>query len=86
MPEKKRKGGSMNETLKLIIFCVLALAYLEVVVYTATYMYLRAGRKEQSKKETTQLIIYSVIAGIIFPITFAILTAYKKAGKERERR
>lgn len=69
-------------TLVAVLLGVAVFVYVELAIFTGQYMYIKTSKQETSEKEKRQLVKYSVAAGIAFPITFAILAAYKATGKD----
>lgn len=66
----------------LAVAAILAAAfvYIELAVGFGYYMFLRTVKKEKpTGEEEKQIRRYSIIAGVIFPITFAIIIASKAA-------
>ena len=57
--------------------------YIEAAIGTGYYMYLitRKNTDNTNEEEKKQLKKYSILAGVFFPITFAILIAGHAAGK-----
>lgn len=58
--------------------------YTEAAIGTGYYMYLITRKKTKqdvTKEERKQLTRYSIIAGLAFPVTFAILFAARAAEK-----
>lgn len=58
--------------------------YIEAAIGTGYYMYLitRKNTDNTNEEEKKQLKKYSILAGVFFPITFAILIAGHAAGKK----
>lgn len=70
-------------TLAAVLLCVAVFVYVEAGIFTGVYMYLKTSQGQQDKKEDKkELIGYSILAGIAFPITFAILAAYRAAERK----
>ena len=61
----------------VVILAVLAFAYMELAIFAGAYMYLKAIQQEYRKEDKKKIRAYSVAAGIFFPVTFAIMAAYK---------
>lgn len=63
----------------VVVLAVLAFVYVELAIFAGAYMYLKAAQntQEQDKEDKTKIRAYSVAAGIFFPVTFAIIAAYK---------
>ena len=62
-----------------------ALLYVEEAIGTGYYMYLITRKKtkqDATKEERKQLTRYSIIAGVAFPVTFAILFAARAAERK----
>lgn len=59
--------------------CVMVFIYIELAIGFGYYMYLRTTRNEVEKGQNKQIIRYSIIAGVFFPVTFAIIMAHKAA-------
>lgn len=58
--------------------------YIEAAIGTGYYMFLITGgnAKEAQDEEQKQIKKYSILAGVFFPITFALLIAGHAAGKK----
>lgn len=61
----------------VVVLVVLAFAYVELAIFAGAYMYLKATQNTQDKEDKKKIRAYSVAAGIFFPVTFAIIAAYK---------
>ena len=58
--------------------------YVELAVGFGFYMYMLTKDKAKGKEEEKQTKLYSIAAGLFFPITFAIIVATKAAGKDKK--
>ena len=68
----------------VVAIAAAGLLYVEAAIGTGYYMYLITRKKtkqDATKEERKQLTRYSIIAGLAFPITFAILFAARAAEK-----
>lgn len=61
----------------VVVLAVLAFVYVELAIFAGAYMYLKASQQEDKKEDKKKIRAYSVVAGIFFPVTFAIMAAYK---------
>ena len=61
-------------TAAVIAFAVVIFIYVELAIFAGAYMYLKTTQNTADKKKIKK---YSVVAGIFFPVTFAIIAAYK---------
>lgn len=59
------------------IIIVAVFLYVELVIFAGAFMYLKATRNTPETEDKKKIRAYSVIAGIFFPVTFAIIAAYK---------
>ena len=79
-----RKAGRMNAA-AVIAIAAAAFLYVEAAIGTGYYMYLITRKKtkqDATKEERKQLTRYSIIAGVAFPVTFAILFAARAAERK----
>lgn len=67
----------------VIAVSVAAFIYMELAIGFGYYMFILTSRKmqETDQQQKKQIRKYSIIAGAVFPITFAIIIANKVAGK-----
>nr|DAM20948.1 MAG TPA: Cytochrome oxidase c assembly [Caudoviricetes sp.] len=71
-----------------VLLCVGIFAYIELAIFTGCYMYMKAAGQEiktetkEQQEDRKNMIRYSVAAGVVFPITFAILAAHKAAERK----
>lgn len=78
------KAGRMNAA-AVIAIAAAAFLYVEAAIGTGYYMYLITRKKtkqDATKEERKQLTRYSIIAGVAFPVTFAILFAARAAERK----
>ncbi len=69
----------------VIATIAVAFLYAEVAIGTGYYMLLITKRTDtDDEQQKKQLKKYSIIAGIFFPITFAILIAGYAAGRKNK--
>ncbi len=63
------------------VILVLIFVYIELAIGFGYYMFLLTSKRisGEDKDQRKQIIKYSIIAGIAFPVTFAILIASKAA-------
>ncbi len=68
-------------TAGVVAACIFALIYLELAVGIGYYMFLLASKKMPDADEGQRKLLkkYSVIAGVAFPITLAIIFANRAA-------
>lgn len=72
----------------MVLLCVGIFAYIELAIFTGCYMYMKAAgqeiktKAEKQQEDRRNMIRYSVAAGVMFPITFAILAAHKAAERK----
>lgn len=68
-----------------IVICIAVFIYIEVAIGVGYYMYILTSRKmpEADEKQKKQIRQYSIVAGVAFPVTFAILVANKAAERRR---
>ncbi len=71
----------MNAISIVIICVVLFLIYIELAIGFGYYMFLLTSKKTPNADNVQKRLIkrYSIIAGMAFPVTFAILLANKAA-------
>lgn len=75
-------------TVGTILLCAGIIAYIELAIFTGCYMYMKAAGQEikteaeEQREDRRHMIRYSVAAGVMFPITFAILAAHKAAERK----
>lgn len=64
--------------------CAAGFLYIELAVFFGYYMFLLTSRKtpEADEAQKKQIRKYSIIAGVVFPITFAIIMANKAAERK----
>lgn len=60
------------------------IVYAQLAVGFGIYMYMLTKDKAKGKEEEKQTKLYSVAAGLFFPITFAIIVATKAAEREKK--
>lgn len=67
--------------MNLVVVLVLAFVYIELAIGFGYYMYTLTSNKtpEVDKAQQKQIKIYSIIAGVAFPVTFAVIMASKVA-------
>lgn len=64
----------------VVAICVGVFLYAELAIGFGYYMYLRASKAaETDEKQKKQIARYSIIAGVAFPVTLAIIIANKAA-------
>ena len=63
------------------VILVLIFVYIELAIGFGYYMFFLTSKRisGEDKDQRKQIIKYSIIAGIAFPVTFAILIASKAA-------
>lgn len=69
----------------VVIVITAVFLYVEAAIGTGYYMYLITRKKtkqDATKEERKQLTRYSIIAGVAFPVTFAILFAARAAERK----
>lgn len=71
-------------TATTVIICILGFIYTEAAITTGVYMYLSTSRQKSEETEGKQLKIFSVAAGVFFPVTLAILAAYRLAERTKK--
>ena len=66
-----------------VVVLVLVFVYIELAIGFGYYMYTLTSNKapEADKAQQKQIKMYSIIAGVAFPITFAVIIANKVAEK-----
>lgn len=66
--------------LAAVFLGVIIFIYIELAIFTGCYMFIKVtGTEERKAFEKRQVIGYSILTGVFFPITFAIIAAYKVA-------
>lgn len=67
-----------------IVICIIVFLYVELAIGFGYYMFLLTSRKvsDKDEKQMKQIRRYSIIAGIVFPVTFAIIMANKIAERK----
>lgn len=67
--------------LKVIIICVAVVLYIQLAAGFGYYMFLLTSKKIKgaNEKQIKQIIRYSIIAGVAFPVTLAIIIASRAA-------
>lgn len=65
----------------VVIICLAIFIYIELAVGVGYYMFLLTSKKTPDAEEAQrkQIKKYSIIAGVAFPITLAIMAANKAA-------
>lgn len=73
----------MNVVVVAAVFIVV-FVYIELAVGFGYYMFLLTSKKtpKASKGQRKQIKKYSIIAGVVFPVTFAIIMANKAAERK----
>ncbi|MBD5504099.1 MAG: hypothetical protein HDR09_20120 [Lachnospiraceae bacterium] len=68
----------------VIAVCIAAFMYIELAIGFGYYMFVLTSKKTQDTDETQkkQIKKYSIIAGVAFPVTFAIIIANKAAERK----
>lgn len=61
----------------VVILIIAVFLYVELAIFVGAFMYLKATRNTTEAEDKKKIRAYSVIAGIFFPVTFAIIAAYK---------
>lgn len=66
----------------VIAVCIAVFVYIEVAIGFGFYMFIMTSKKmlDADKNQKRQIKKYSIVAGVAFPVTFAILVANKAAG------
>lgn len=66
----------------VVAICLGAFFYIELAIGFGYYMYLKSSKAAGGdEKQQKQNIKYSIIAGVAFPVTLAIIIANKAAEK-----
>lgn len=65
----------------VVVVFIIAFIYIELAIGFGYYMFLLTSKKAQDADEAQkkQIKMYSIIAGVAFPVTFAIIIANKAA-------
>lgn len=64
----------------VVLICIGIFLYAELAIGFGYYMYIRASKRtDETEGQRKQLIKCSIIAGVAFPVTFAIIIAIKAA-------
>ena len=66
----------------VVLLSVAAFIYVELAIFAAVFMYLKAAGKTEARNDRKIILVYSVAAGVFFPVTFAIMAAYKVAERK----
>ncbi len=68
----------------VVVVCIVVFVYAEIATGIGYYMFLlTSGKtKEADDEQKKQIRKYSIIAGIAFPITIAIIIANRAAGRK----
>lgn len=69
----------------VVALCVAAFIYAELAIGFGYYMYLIVNKKlaqDAPEKEKKQIVKYSIVAGVAFPVTLAIIIAAKAAERK----
>lgn len=67
-------------TAAVVLICVGIFLYAELAIGFGYYMYLKSSKViNDDKTQKNQIVKYSIIAGVAFPVTFAIIIANKLA-------
>lgn len=71
-------------TAGVIAACIAVLLYIELAIGFGYYMFLLISKKipEEGEMQKKQIKKYSIIAGVAFPVTFAIIIANKAAERK----
>lgn len=69
-------------TAAVIAFAVVIFIYVELAIFAGAYMYLKTTQNTAEDEDKKKIKKYSVVAGIFFPVTFAIIAAYKATGRK----
>lgn len=66
----------------VITMCIAVFVYIEVAIGFGFYMFVITSKKmpDADKNQERQIKKYSIVAGVAFPVTLAILVANKVAG------
>lgn len=68
----------------VVVIVVVAFLYIETAIGTGYYMFLVTKRADtDDEQQKKQLKKYSIIAGVFFPITFALLIAGHAAERKK---
>lgn len=60
----------------VVLICIGIFLYVELAIGFGYYMYLRTSKQiKEDEEQRKQIIKYSIIAGVAFPVTFAIIIA-----------
>lgn len=65
--------------------CVAGFIYIELAIGFGYYMYLIVSKKQPqdaAEKEKKQIVKYSIITGVAFPVTLALIIAAKAAERK----
>ena len=67
----------------VVAICIVAFVYIELAIGFGYYMFLLTSKKTPDANEIQkkQIKKYSIIAGVFFTVTFAIILANKAAEK-----
>ncbi|RKI94304.1 hypothetical protein D7V94_01815 [Parablautia intestinalis] len=65
--------------IEIAVICIIIFVYVELAVFFGYYMYLLTSKGGEENPDKKQVKRYSIIAGVAFPITFAIIMANKAA-------
>lgn len=68
----------------VVAVCITVFAYIELAIGFGYYMFLLTAKKtpEADEEQKKQIKKYSIIAGVAFPVTFAIIIANKMAERK----
>lgn len=68
----------------VVAVCIAVFVYIELAIGFGYYMFLLTSKKTQDTDEAQkkQVKKYSIIAGVAFPVTFAIIIANKAAERK----
>lgn len=68
----------------VVAVCIVVFAYIELAVGFGYYMFLLVSKKtpEADEAQKKQIKKNSIIAGVAFPVTFAIIVANKTAERK----
>lgn len=66
------------------VVCMAVFLYAELAVGFGYYMFLLTSKemKEADEEQKKQIRKYSIIAGVAFPVTFAVIVAGRMAGRK----